>query len=365
MGEKRAPVRARAMTAPRPRSSARARALGLGLWGAPANGPGEVVEHLVAMQAQEHTYARWSVGQRCGAAASVVDAAFDAGALLRTHVLRPTWHYASPADLRWLLALTGHHIDRSAARRYDELGLDARTRRRSTDLIAAAVATGPMTRRELAAVLERKRISPGGQRMPYLLLHAELHAAVCSGPMHGTQHTYAPFDDRVPARPGYTEDDALAELARRWFATRGPASLRDFAWWSGLPAAHARRALASVQSDLSWYEQDGTTYWFAEARRGIRGPRVDLVQCYDEAIISYTATRHVLTTPEVSFPVPRAIDGFTHVLLCDGVLLGHWRARRVPAGGTEVETRLARDIDDRERVALDAAVGRYEEFTRT
>jgi hypothetical protein len=89
------------------------------------------------------------------------------------------------------------------------------------------------------------------------------------------------------------------------------------------------------------------------------------VQCYDEAIISYTETRSVLTTPEVSFPVPRALDGFTHVLLCDGVLLGHWRVRRLTGGGTAVETRLARDIDERERAALDAAVGRYQTFTRT
>jgi hypothetical protein len=343
--------------------------VGLRVWGAPAADPAAVVGELVAMQAQEHAYARWSVGQRCGASASVVDAAFDAGALLRTHVLRPTWHFTTPADLRWLLALTGGRIDAANARRYSELGLDARTSRRSTDLIAAAVADGPMTRRELAAMLAGKRISPEGQRMPHLLLHAELRAAVCSGPMHGAQHTYVPFDDRVPAGPDYTEDEALAELARRWFATRGPASARDFAWWSGLPAAPARRALASVQSELSSYEQDGITYWFASVgprlAAGKRQPRVDLVQCYDETIISYTETRGVLSTPEVSFKVPGSLDGFTHVLLCDGRLLGHWRVRRLPGGGTDVETRLAREIDDRERAALDAAVGRYEQFTHT
>jgi hypothetical protein len=339
--------------------------VGLRVWGAPAADPAAVVGDLVAMQAQEHRYARWSVGQRCAASASVVDAAFDAGEFLRTHVLRPTWHYAIPDDLRWLLALTGDRIDTANARRYDELGLDAPTCRRSTDLIAAAVADGPMTRRELADMLARKRISPGGQRMPHLLLHAELHAAVCSGPMHGAQHTYVPFDDRVPAGPAYSEDEASAELARRWFTTRGPASLRDFAWWSGLPAVQARNALAAVQSELSSYEQDGITYWFADPPRVARRPRVDLVQCYDETIISYTETRSVLSTHDVAFKVPGSLDGFTHVLLCDGVLLGHWRVRRSRDGTTDVETRLARDIDDRERAALDAAAGRYETFTRT
>jgi hypothetical protein len=356
------------MTAPRarPRSSvARDRMVGLGLWGAAAADPAAVVAGLVAMQAQEHAYARWSVGQRCGASASVVDAAFDAGELLRTHVLRPTWHYAAPADLRWLLGLTGGRIDAANARRYAQLGLDARTCRRSTDLIAAAVTEGPMTRHELAAMLAHNRVAPDGQRMPHLLLHAELHLAVVSGPMHGNQHTYVPFDDRVPPGPRFTEDEALEQLARRWFTTRGPASVRDFAWWSGLPAGHARRALSAVQAELSSFERDGIEYWFAEVHRGVRRPRIDLVQCYDEAIISYSETRSVLTTDDVTFKVPGSTAGFTHVLLGDGQLLGHWRVRRVPRGGIEIDTRLARAIDDRERAALTAAVARYEDFLRT
>jgi hypothetical protein len=338
--------------------------VGLGLWRSPGREPADVVGHLVAMQAQEHGYGRWSVGQRCGAPASVVDAAFDAGRILRTHVLRPTWHYATPADLRWLLALTGRRIDAANRRRYEELELDARTRRRATDVIAQTVAKGPATRRDLAQALERRRISTEGQRIAHLLLHAELHMVVCSGPMQGAQHTYVPFDDRVPPGSTPSDDEAAAELARRWFTTRGPASLRDFGWWSRLPAAVARAALESVRDELSSFAADGRTYWFGEPARVPKGPRVDLVQCFDESIISYTETRDVLATPTVSFPVPLHVDGFTHVVLCDGRLLGHWRVHR-GAGGATVETRLARPVDDRERAALDAAVARYEEFART
>jgi len=336
----------------------------LGLWRPRAKDPKGVVGRLVAIQAQEHAYARWSVGQRCNAPASVVDAAFDAGEVVRTHVLRPTWHYANPADLRWLLELTGRRLDAVNARRYDELDLDARTLRRATDVIADVVAAGPATRGELADELQRRRISPGGQRLPHLLFHTELQMVVCSGPMRGKEHTYMSFDDRVPAGPTFTEEEALAELARRWFTTRGPASIRDFRWWSGLPAAQALAALGAAASELSSYEQDGRTYWFAESPRPPKGPRVDLVQCYDETIISYTETRDVLATAAVSFPVPRSLDGFTHVLLCDGRLAGHWRVQRL-RGGVEVETRLARAFDARERAALDAAVARYEEFVRT
>jgi hypothetical protein len=338
--------------------------VGLGLWRPAAADPQGVVERLVAMQAQEHAYARWSVGQRCGASSSTVDAAFDAGELLRTHVLRPTWHYASPADLRWLLALTGPRLEAANARRDDELDLDARTLRRATDIMAEAVAAGPATRRELADELQRRRIAPSGQRMPHLLFHAELRMAVCSGPMRGKEHTYLPFDERVPPGPTFTDEEALAELARRWFTTRGPATIRDFRWWSGLPAAQALTALGAVAPELSSYEQDDRTYWFAGSPRLSKGPRVDLVQCYDETIISYTETRDVLATADVSFPVPRSIDGFTHVVLCDGRLAGHWRMQRL-RGGVQIETRLSRPLVERDRAALEAAVARCEEFYRT
>src|SRR4051812_11470336 len=345
---------------------ARARMVGLGVWSSPWSTPDAAVRRLLAMQAQEHRYARWSVGQRSGTSASALDAAFDAGEILRTHVLRPTWHFATPDDLRWLLALIGPILDRRNARRDQELGLDARTIRRATDVIAQAVTTGPLTRGELAQVLERRRIATDGQRIAHLLFHAELYAAVCSGPMRGKVHTYAAFDARVPPGLAHEGADALAELARRWFTTRGPATLRDFVWWSGLPIADARAglAVAAEESGLTSFERDGRTYWLGDVAKRVTGPRVDLVQCYDETIISYAETRDLLQTADVGFPVPRSIDGFVHVLLCDGRLLGHWRVAR-SRDGDVVETRIARPLDDREEAAVAAAVARYEEFART
>jgi hypothetical protein len=168
----------------------------------------------------------------------------------------------------------------------------------------------------------------------------------------------------VPDGPTFTEEEALAELARRWFTTRGPASIRDFRWWSGLPAAQTSAALSAVAPELSSFEHEDRTYWFVEAPRPPKRPRVDLVQCYDETIISYTETRDALASGGVEFPVPRSIDGYTHVVLCDGRLAGHWRVQRL-RGGVEVETRLARELDAPERAALDAAVARYQEFVRT
>jgi hypothetical protein len=317
----------------------------------------------MAMQAQEHAYARWSVAQRVegGIGASAVDRAFDDGDFLRTHVLRPTWHYVAKEDLRWLLGLSGHRVLARSRRRSEELELDSATLAKATDVITESVAGNPRTRKDLAAILERKRISVTGQRMPYVLMYAELTSAICSGPMQGKQHTYAAFDERVGPEIRMVGDEALAELGRRYFTSRGPATLIDFVWWSGLNTADARHGLEMASDHLSSRSIDDRVYWFAEDSATRSRHQVDLVQCYDEVIISYSQSRDILQSTSATFPVPGRVDGFTHVVLVDGRLAGQWRVVR---RGTEsnVETRIDRELDRGEQRALADAIDRYRHF---
>lgn len=335
----------------------------LGLWSPRAASPGDVVAHLTAMQAQEHAYALWSIGQRMkgNTTRSAVARAFDEGRFLRTHLLRPTWHFVSPADLTWLMVLTGPRVIARLARRYQELELDGKMLAQANDVIAAAVAAGPLTRHDLVAALERRGISTGGQRLPHMLMYAELSSVICSGPLRGKQHTYARFDERVPPVAGPRGEEAVAELALRYFTTRGPATLRDFGWWSGLPAATARRGLETAEPQLDSWTLDDRTYWFAGDAPAGRRPRIDLVQCYDEVIISYTQSRHVLRTPETAFEVPRHLHGFTHVVLAEGQLLGHWRPTAA-GDGVRVAVRIAGPLDAHRRAALDEGIDRYRRF---
>jgi hypothetical protein len=335
----------------------------LGLSGPGLATPEDVVGQLTAMQAQEHPYARWSVGQRLKGTpgSSTVDRAFDEGRILRTHVLRPTWHYVSPSDLRWLINLSGPQLNARNARRYRELELDSKTLIRADDVIADAAAAGPRTRRELAEILEKCGISVAGQRLVYLLMHAELHAVICSGPMKGRQHSYALFDQRVPTGKDPLPDDASAMLAWRYFSTRGPATLKDFVWWSGLKTGDARRGLEAVSSDLVSRVVDDRTYWFTDQSAPRPRPAMHLVQCFDETIISYTQTRDVLQTATSRFAVPGHIDGFQHVVLVDGRLLGHWRYLPGRAGG-QVETRIERSLNRDERALLGEEIDRYLRF---
>jgi winged helix DNA-binding protein len=262
------------------------------------------------------------------------------------------------------MALSGHRVLSRSRRRSEELELDGATLARATDVIRESVAGNPRTRKDLAAILERKRISVAGQRMPYVLMYAELTSAICSGPMHGKQHTYAAFEERVGPGIRMVGDEALAELARRYFTSRGPATLIDFVWWSGLNTADARHGLEMASDHLSSRSIDDRVYWFADDSAIRSGRRVDLVQCYDEVIISYSKSRDILQSTSVTFPVPGRVNGFTHVVLVDGRAAGHWRVVR---RGTEshVETRIDRPLDRGEERALAGAVGRYRQFAKS
>lgn len=347
------------MTGPGPIARARMRATAA--WGSDLASPAAVVGHLLGVQAQEPRVARWSLAQRTAPSvgASVVDAAFDAGEILRTHVLRPTWHYVTPEDLAWLMPLSAPRLDRGNARRYEELRLDARTLSLSDQILADAVRSQPLTRLQLKERLEAGGVSTDGQRLPHLLFHAELQCLLVSGPMDGVRHTYASYASRVPSTRAIDEDEAVAGLARRYVRTRGPALVGDFAWWSGLGMGVARRALESVASEVERTEVDGQTWWSAGDGTVAGRGRADLVQCYDEVIISYRSSRDVLKTGPASFDVPFGGGGFPHVVLYDGRLLGRWRAR---PGSAQVEVDLAVEPTRSQRKAVADAVERFQRF---
>ena len=339
---------------------------GLALRGAPAGRPADVVRRLGAMQAQEFAYARWAVGQRCGSDAAAVDAAFAAGEILRTHALRPTWHFIAREDIRWVLAATAPRVRRMAGYHDRQLGLDAAVLRRSRRLIARALEVEPhLTRAQLGAALDAGGVPARGQRLGHILMHAELDALVCSGPLAGRQHTYGLVDDRAPGARVMPADEALDTLTRRYFATRGPATLRDYMAWASLTAATARRGLAMVASDLEQSVIGGRTYWSALGTPPpprSRRPTVDLVQCYDEYVMSYTESRDILLSPGTTAIAPPARESiYSHAILLDGHLAGHWR-HALEASRVVVDVYLYRALSPTAERALEAAVNAYGRF---
>jgi len=237
-----------------------------------------VVGWMGCLQAQDFAAAKWAVGMRMGGGEpgavteAVVDAAFNEGRILRTHVLRPTWHFVLPADIGWMLRLTGSRVKTFCQPYHRQLGIDAAVLRRSKKIMVKAMEGGvSLMRQELAVLFRQAKIDTSDIRMNYLLMDAELDGLICSGPRKGKQFTYALLEERAPRQGSlrqdeYREDAALAELARRYFASRGPATVADLAWWGGMTLGQARRGLAIVGQELECVVIGDVEYWFGGGR---------------------------------------------------------------------------------------------------
>jgi hypothetical protein len=292
-----------------------------------------------------------------------MDHAVAAGAILRTHILRPTWHFVLPADIRWMLKVSAPRVNALNAYYYRKLGLDERALAKSGGLLGRALAGGEhLTRKAIAGVLDRAGIPAEGLRLGYMLMRAELDGIICSGAPKGKQQTYASLDDRAPKPDDKDRDEGVAELSRRFFSSRGPATLRDFLTWSSLTVAEGREGLDAVSTELEHEDIDGRTYWFADSSpepRKSRG-RIDLLQGYDEYIVSYRESRDVMWEGSPS-PADPQTSVFTHAIVLDGLLVGHWR--RVPKTAEAlIESSWYRAPDEVQTRSFNAAIDRFGRF---
>jgi hypothetical protein len=259
------------------------------LTGPAASGPEQVVGELLAVQAQDAPLARLGIALRAGGHVGDVGAAVDAGRLVRTHVLRPTWHYVRADDLPWLLELTSPRVLSGLASRHRQLGLDPPLVARGLDAIAAELGSGPQTRRALQArLVERGVLTVDplvGQRMAHLLLLAELDGLIASGRSVGQEHAYRLWG--VPA-PGRDREAAIVELTRRFFAHHGPASVGDLMRWVRLNRGEITRAIAQLGDALGFLAADGVRLYFApDAPPPDPLPRAHVLSTFDEAFLSY------------------------------------------------------------------------------
>ncbi len=328
--------------------------------------PSQVVEWLGAVQSQDYAGAKWALAQRLKDATTdaAIDKAFNAGKILRTHVMRPTWHFVAPQDIRWLLMLTGPRVHAVNAFMYRRLELDKAIISKSYKVLEKALEGNKrLTRSELGAAFEKRRVPASGQRLGYFMMSAELDGVICSGGRRGKQFTYALLEERVPPVKRLQRDEALAELVKRYFATRGPATLQDFTWWSGLTMAEAKTGIEMVKSQFVNEVLEGQTYWFADSTSPARekSPTVHLLPNYDEYFIGFkdrSAIGKVANQTGIKANDPALI---AHVILLDGQIVGGWR-RAVTKNAVILERNLLTDLTRAEERALAQEVDRYSEF---
>lgn len=331
------------------------------LTGEPLRTTREVVRWLGAVQGQELAEARWSLAMRMrpGTTEGEVAAALDRGEVLRTHVLRPTWHLVAPEDLRWLLRLTARRVQRANAHPYERDGLDAGQLVRGEAVVARELADGePRTRHELQAALERERLDTRrGSRLSYLLMHAELEEIAVSGPARGKQQTYVAFDDRVPPlREPFDRDRALRDLAHRYVRGRGPATVEDLARFGGLTLTDARAAFALADDLLEPFGDTDLVVACDTVAPRARRPRGFLAPMYDELHTTLRAPALAWASPR-----PSGEGSFQRPIVLRGRTVGTWRRTLSPQRVTVEATLFATLARDDER-ALDAAVERFGAF---
>ena len=327
--------------------------------------PVEVVRALGAVQSQDYPRAKWALAQRTRGKLTEpdVERVIASGAILRTHVLRPTWHFVLPEDIRWMLTLTAPRVAAAMAYHSRWLELDERVCRRSNKAIERALRDGAaLTRAELAAVLRQAGVEVSTQRVWHLLIQAELDRVVISGARRGAQFTYAAFDALVPAAPARDRDDALQELARRYFATRGPATLQDFAWWSGLTVADAKRGAEAAGASLKRETYDDRVYWSASGRSSkLRRVRVaHFLPNYDEFFVGFRDRSAFSERLRRVSPSHRVDALMGHILCIDGQIVGGWR--RTLSKQVNVELRMLVPLTAAERKLVQRARVRFSAY---
>ena len=325
--------------------------------------PEDVVAWFGAVQAQEYEPAKWGVGLRMpgGTVNPDIEAAFEQGRILRTHVMRPTWHFVAAPDIRWMMELTGARIQRTMSHYCRRLELDTRTLARGLRIIERSLQDRQyLTRPELAGRLQRAKIAVPGNRLAMIVMHAELEAVICSGPRRGKEFTYALIAERAPRARNLTPDEALGELSRRYFRSHGPATIRDFVWWSGLTTGDAKRGLEINRATRQDF--GGRTYWSLEpsSTDSTREQLVHLLPIYDEYLIAYRDREVVPHGPSV-IPAGRTPVTFQHALVIAGQVAGTWRTTRGPRA-LSLQAALLRSLKPRERRALAETIGHYERF---
>jgi hypothetical protein len=326
--------------------------------------PEQVVAWFGAMQAQDYAGVKWAVGLRCrNTTVAMIEQAVVNKAIVRSWLMRGTLHLVASSDLRWMLVLLGPRLIANSARRYRQLDLDEKTFIRSGDALITTLQDGqPLTRAEILLALDRAGISTAGQRGYHILRRAGLEGLICFGPRQDKQETFVLLDEWLPPSKPMDRDEALAELAGRYFSSHGPATLQDFVWWSGLPVADARAGLEIAKTRLHQESVEGQSYWLGQNQLSspTPSPSVYLLPAYDEYFLGYKDRAAVLDA-KYDNQVVSSNGVFRPMIVIDGQVVGIWK-QTVRKGTVIITPSPFNSLTAAENQALQMAADRYGAF---
>ncbi len=298
------------------------------LSGTKLKSPKDIVGWMGAMQAQDYTMAKWAVGVRLPESTDrAIEKAIDEGEIIRTHLLRPTWHLVSADDIYWILELTAPHLKSTMNTTNKILELNESVFSKCKKIFEKALAGhNHLTRNELMTLLNKAKVSTNSLRSVHIMFHAELEGIVCNGARRGKNNTYALLSERVIKTKALQREEALVKLAKKYFSSHCPATPKDFAWWSGLPAKDVRNAVEMIKPHFISDTINSETYLFPNSFSLPKKDeyRVYLLPAFDEFLISYKDRT-------ASFPLGNHKRAFTSngifrpVIVINGHVTGLWK----------------------------------------
>lgn len=324
----------------------------------------EAVYHFGGVQSQDFPGALWALAQRMkdSVTENQLLEDFNAGKILRTHALRPTWHFVSPKDIRWLVAFNAPLVKPIIEYYNKQLDLTEETFKRSNVILEKILRDNTfLTRAEIVKHLQKEGIKTIGMGYGHILITAELDGIVCSGPKKGAQHTYALLDERVPSSARFSYEESVVELAIRYFTSHGPALVKDFAWWSGLTITKAKEAVALAGKKLHHEKWGDKEYWYGSLSKERQADtEAWLLPNYDEYTIAYKDRSDFFTEEPIQIDKRNNVI-FNHSILINGNIVGGWR-RELKAKTVKVTQYLFRAVTAEEKKAIEAVTKKYGSF---
>jgi hypothetical protein len=325
--------------------------------------PADPVRWLGAVQAQDYLGSLWAIGLRTrNATEKTVERAIAGRAIVRTWPMRGTLHFVAAEDARWMLELmTPRVVAASAGRLARDYGLDERAFGRSGEVVARALEGGRcLTRDAMYRALQAAHIATADGRGLHITWRLAHDGLICFGPREGRQQTFVLLDEWVRSARRLARDEALAELARRYFTSHGPATVHDFAWWSGLPLSDAADGLSLAGGALTSVRSADREYWLsASTTASGSSPRAFLLPAFDEYTVAYRDRGAVVGAAHA-----RRVEGMSllrPVIVVNGRVAGTW-ARRLGKGSVELDLRPFTRPGPTARRAVTAAARRYAAF---
>lgn len=291
----------------------------------------DLVHWMGAIQAQDYAMSKYAIGVRLkNYTNEIVEDAINKSEIIRTHVLRPTWHFVAAEDARWMLELTAKNLNKALSSNNKRLELDEKIFNKANNIIEKLLRDRKhLTRKEIMAALEKKGIKTNDLRAGHIMFRAETDLVVCNGIKRDKQFTYTLFDERVPPTKKITKDEALAELALRYFSSHGPATLQDFTWWSGLSASDAKNGLELIRSKLVSEKNSENLYWFASNTNNTntKSNATVFLPAFDEFLISYKS-REISLDPKFASKSYTTNGIFNPIIVHNAKVIGTWKPKQ-------------------------------------